>query len=242
VTAGANEALGYQGNALGYQNEALARNQPWLAAGEGGLTKLSDLVKSGFEAPTQFKYGSEEFQTDPGYEFRLGEGMKGIENSAAARGGALSGAAIKEAARYNQGFASNEFQNAYTRASDTFGSNFDRALQKYGTNVGAASTLAGYGQNARSEMTGIDTTKANIEGARSDIATNRGLTLADLETQAGNARASGYTGAANAWNNMIGGIAGSAAQLLPGGTLSEILKRKKQATFTSGVLPTSLNG
>lgn len=56
-----------------------------------------------------------QFEADPGYDFRMAEGMRGINNGAAARGGVLSGAALKAASKYNQNFASNEYQNAYGR-------------------------------------------------------------------------------------------------------------------------------
>jgi len=55
------------------------------------------------------------WQTDPGYQFRFDEGMRGLENSAAARGGLLSGGFGRKAIRYGQGFASNEFSNVYNR-------------------------------------------------------------------------------------------------------------------------------
>src|SRR6187399_1520151 len=55
------------------------------------------------------KYTGEDLASDPGYQFRLSEGQKGIERSAAGRGGLFSGQAGKELERYAQGFASNEF-------------------------------------------------------------------------------------------------------------------------------------
>lgn len=66
------------------------------------------------------KYASAEFtpaqfQVDPGYAFRMSEGMKGLERSAAARGGLLSGAALKGIQRYGQDLASQEYQNAFNR-------------------------------------------------------------------------------------------------------------------------------
>lgn len=70
------------------------------------------------------------FQGDPGYQFRLQEGMKAINASGAARGMANSGATLKALTRYGQDYASNEYNNAYNRQ-------FNRL-----------STLAGYGNNA----------------------------------------------------------------------------------------------
>jgi hypothetical protein len=54
---------------------------------------------------------------DPGYAFRLQEVQRSVDNSAAARGSTLSGAALKALQRYGQGMASQEFQNSYNRLS-----------------------------------------------------------------------------------------------------------------------------
>lgn len=98
-------------------------------------------------------FGMSDFQADPGYAFRLSEGQKALDRQAAARGGLISGAALKAAQRYGQDAASQEFTNAFNRyqtnrenqlnpllslagraqvASNTLGS----AAGQYGTNVG----------------------------------------------------------------------------------------------------------
>ena len=61
------------------------------------------------------------FWLSPDYEFRRTEGTRGIEQSAAARGGALSGNAIKEAQRYSSGLASQEFGNYFNRLATIAG-------------------------------------------------------------------------------------------------------------------------
>ena len=60
-------------------------------------------------------FSMQDFKTDPGYQFRLGEGQKAIDRKLNAMGLSQSGPAIKAATRYNQGFASNEYGNAYNR-------------------------------------------------------------------------------------------------------------------------------
>ena len=62
-----------------------------------------------------------DWQTDPGYQFRLSEGMRGLENSAAARGGLLSGGFAKAAMGYNQNFASAEYGNVFNRLAGIAG-------------------------------------------------------------------------------------------------------------------------
>lgn len=71
------------------------------------------------------------FEASPGYQFRLSEGQKAIERSAAARGGLNSGATMKALERFAQGTASDEF-NRY---------------------VGGLQSMAGLGQNAQNATT-----------------------------------------------------------------------------------------
>lgn len=55
------------------------------------------------------------FETDPSYQFRKQQGMDGLQSSAAASGGLLSGAALKSLNRYNSDLASQEYGNAWQR-------------------------------------------------------------------------------------------------------------------------------
>ncbi len=84
---------------------AQKRLDPWYQAGTDALGKLQEKIDS----------GPGEFEESPGYQFRLEEGQKAIERSAAARGGVLSGAAIKAGMRYNQDFATNDYDNFLRR-------------------------------------------------------------------------------------------------------------------------------
>lgn len=79
---------------------------------------------------------------DPGYRFRQTEGMRGLENSAAARGGLLSGNFIRNAQRYGQDLASQEYGNAFNRLAGIAGVGQTQAQQlaglgsQYAGNVG----------------------------------------------------------------------------------------------------------
>lgn len=139
-------------------------------AGAGGFGSLSR------------DFSAEDFQADPGYAFRLEEGFKALERSAAARGTVLSGGTLKELARYNQGFASNEFGNAYNRFQENRRTRFNQLA-----------AISGVGQQTGAQLGDL--------GARN--ATNIGnLTIAGA-TSAAALRASGY----NAFGNAIGNAA-----------------------------------
>lgn len=98
-----------------------------------GTKALSQLASGNIMGNMQGDRGSVEGM-DPGYSFRLAEGQKAIQQSAAAMGGLNSGAAMKALARYGQDYASNEYNNAYNRKYQTL------------------SQLAGMGENAASNM------------------------------------------------------------------------------------------
>lgn len=89
--------------------EGVARQQPFLQGGTEDYNRLRSLMSGGPGAAQQF------LQMDPGYGFRLSEGLKSLDRQAAARGGLISGGALKAAQRYGQDVASQEFGNAYGR-------------------------------------------------------------------------------------------------------------------------------
>lgn len=98
--------------------EQLARQESWRASGIKANNKLSAML--GLAGPaTPFN------SDDPGYAFRLAEGQKQVDNSAAARGSTLSGGVLKALQKYGQGMASQEFQNSFNRLSgvSTLGQN-----------------------------------------------------------------------------------------------------------------------
>lgn len=157
-------------------DQTRADQAPWRAAGENALNKL--LAGAGSDGQFMHHFGMSDFQQDPGYQFRLAEGEKGINRSAAAQGGLLSGATLKALAKYNQGFASNEYGNAYNRYNNDVTNQFNRLSGISGTGQQANSLVANAGQN---------------------MANN----VSQNQLAAGNARASGYVGGANAVSNGI---------------------------------------
>ena len=110
--------------------------------------------EAGVNALNRMQSGDVMGMMDPSYKFRLGEGMKALERSAAARGGLISGGALKAAQRYGQEFASNEFGNAYNRLASMAGIGQ--------TATGAMSGAAGqFGANAGNLMTGAGAARAS---------------------------------------------------------------------------------
>ena len=159
-------------------------NAPYREAGITGQNRLMELLGLGgntgaagygqyANAPT-----AADIQTDPGYAFRLSEGQKALDRSAAARGGLISGGALKAATRYGQDMGSQEYQNAYNR----YQTNRTNQLQPLGN-------LQAVGVNATNQQA----VQAGQYG------TNAG----NLITGAGNAIAAGQLGSASTLGNAL---------------------------------------
>lgn len=118
----------------------LELQRPFQEAGVNALAKMQKGVVSDY--------------MDPSYQFRLGEGMKALDRQAAARGGLISGGALKAAQRYGQDYASQEFGNAYNRLA---------AMAGIGqTATGAMGNAAGnFGVNAGNNYMGAANARAS---------------------------------------------------------------------------------
>ncbi|ANS03860.1 hypothetical protein [uncultured Mediterranean phage uvDeep-CGR2-AD3-C76] len=127
-----------------------------------------------YEQPEAFSYGEftpptgqELLEEDPGYQFRLDEGRKAMERSAAARGTLRSGATLKGLMDYGQNTASEEYQKAYNRrlrewqegsglAERAWDRNLAAGQWGYGTNLGAARDQWALGRGAQLEGYGVN--------------------------------------------------------------------------------------
>jgi hypothetical protein len=159
--------------------------EPFREAGLAGQNRLLALLGLGedrsaadFGKYASAEFGADKFKADPGYAFRMSEGMKALERSAAARGGLMSGATMKGIQRYGQDLASQEFTNAFNRYQ----------AERTGT-LNPYQALAGTAQSS-----------ANTLGQQAGAL---GQSLGSNIIGAGNAQAAGQIGAANA---IVGGL------------------------------------
>lgn len=132
--------------------------QPWREAGVNALSQLSN-------ADFQRDFTVNDFKQDPGYDFRLKEGQKALERSAAARGGLQSGGTLKNIARYAQDYASNEYQNAYNRFNADRDRRFNRLSSVAGVGQTASTNLSNAGMNYANQMGQNYMGAANAAGA-----------------------------------------------------------------------------
>lgn len=196
-----------------------ADQMPWLEAGKGALGQLQDYIskdnsfddKWGGRIESAYQNGQltggldpSKFQTDPSYQFRKQQGMDGIQSSAAASGGLLSGAALKSLAGYNSNLASQEYGNAWSRDQaekqnmfNVLGGNRSQDYQLFSNEDSRK-----YNQYAN--MAGVGQQTANNLG---QFGANNAAQQGDYAVNGANMQANALMGAAgaktNAWNNLF---------------------------------------
>lgn len=192
----------------------VARQQPWLQAGAGAINQLAAGLAPGGKYATPFSQTN--WMQDPGYAFRLSEGQKALDRSAAARGGLQSGSALKAATRFGQQMGSQEYQNA-----------FDRYYNERNQMLRPLQSLAGVGQTAADTLGSAGSGYAN---QANQLAMTNAANQGNLALGLGNIRASQYGTMGSAlntalntnWGNVANklGYGGGGAPLPGGGTYS----------------------
>ena len=175
-----------------------ANQAPFLAAGTGAVNRLGAGVAAGGEfgttTPFNFQYDQ---NADPGTAFRMSEGVKALDRSAASRGGLLSGATLKGVQRYGQDLGSQEYQNAFNRYLTGFNANTGERNQLFNRLSG----VAGTGQTAVNQVGAAGANMASNVGNAymSDAATqgNAGMAAAGM-------RNSAFGGASNVLGRLYG--------------------------------------
>lgn len=180
---------------------ATEQYQPYSQFGQQAINQMANLM--GVSGNTGAAgYGSlmqqptmAQLQMDPSYAFREQQGMQAINRSAAARGGLQSGAALKEAQRFGQGLASEEYGNAYNRFMANRANQMALLQNAAQTGFGAAQ---GIGNAAVGAGTNLAANYQNLGQAVGQGLVNTG---------------SAYANAAMAPTNLLASLAGQGAQL-----------------------------
>ena len=167
---------------------------------------------AGFDPNSLMKnFTAADYQADPGYAFRLSEGLKTLQSNARARGGAVSGATMKGAINYAGDAASQEYQNAFNRfqaGRAVQGQEYGNAFNRFQTNrtnmLQPLGSLLASGQNAASNQ-GAAAGSYGSSGA--NLLTGAGQAMAGGITGAGQAMAAGQLGSANTLANTLGSTA-----------------------------------
>ena len=153
--------------------------QPYQQFGQVGANMLQSQLPS-LTAPITMDEAT--LRNTPGYQFNLQQGLKSVQNGAAARGLGVSGAAMKGAASYATGLADSTYQNQFNNANTNQTNAYNRLMG-----------IAQLGENAAAQTGAYGTQTAQSIGNNT--------------IQGGNATAAGYLGAANALTNGVNSYA-----------------------------------
>lgn len=131
------DIAGGYASALGYQ-------QPFYDYGTNALDRFK-----------KWETDPNAIMSDPSYKFRLNQGQEGVENSAAARGGLLSGNALRGISDYNQQSASQEYSNE-----------FQRWMNRLGIGQGAAANMSNLASGRAGALSNINVRRGDMEWNR----------------------------------------------------------------------------
>tara|TARA_R110001632_G_scaffold41747_3_gene105369 strand:+ start:2262 stop:2996 length:735 start_codon:yes stop_codon:yes gene_type:complete len=152
------------------KNRAIGYHKPYEASGRTGLNALTGLL-TGYKSDdkgnlTQLddKARSDLFQKSPGYQFRIDEAQKALQGSQAAKGGLLSGGAMKEMNAYTQGIASNEYGSYINQLEGLAGMGQQSATAMSNAELGAGNQIANYTQQEGMAYANKDAMMGNIIG------------------------------------------------------------------------------
>ena len=179
-------------------------SEPYRQAGLTGQNRLMEMLGLGGDTGAAGygryakDFGMQDFQQDPGYAFRLSEGLKQLGSQARAQGGAGGGRTMMGIQNYAQGLASQEYGNAFNR----YQTNRQNQLAPLGSLMssgqaaaaGQAAQAGQYGANASNMLSqmGVNTGGATLAGSSA-----YGKAIGDIGAQFGRKPPN--------FNNMFGG-------------------------------------
>ncbi len=168
-----------------------AELRPFIDVGQQSLSTLSAEVDDLTRPFTRA-----DFEADPGFQFRIEQGEKAINNALSQIGAVESGRAAKALVRFNQGEATAEFQNAFNRFRQTQGTRFNRLA-----------SLVDTGQRATEQVVGAKGTQvANAINTRravgSAVARSQSV-IGDIENAARARRGDAIAGAAKSISESV---------------------------------------
>jgi hypothetical protein len=185
-------------------NKTQANLSPFITLGQGATNILQDpnnpLSLGALSTPVAIPAAmtQEQLEQTPGYKFNLSQGLKASQNSAAARGLGVSGAALKGASTYATGLADSTYQNQFANSQTLYQDQVANKQNSY-------NMLMGTTQMGANAAAGLGQTSANVANSISNSLTGAGNAAAAGINGAAAATTSGLNGAANAITSGISG-------------------------------------
>ena len=215
-TQGNRDALNLQTNQWNTTQKQIA---PYLQYGEAALPEMQRIAGeagnidpasdagykpiNSLQSPGEFQFNTTGPNADPSYQWRLNQGLAGVESSAAARGGYFGGNTGKALMDYGQGSASQEYGNQFGRYNQMWnnymgqeGFNADQYGQAYGRQMGM-------NQNEFNQQSAIAGMGANAVNASSNAGNQFSTNAGNIAMNQGNTMANNATNQAGIWGNVI---------------------------------------
>ena len=184
-TSSGKEALNELGGLIGWGSLSNpgTNGSLWTYGGDptGGMRAAAN---SKLELFKNNLYGTKgTFEADPGYAWRVAEGNKALDRSAAAKGGLYSGGQLKALTNWNQDYATNEYGNWWQRNK--------AATDNY---LNLLTGMSGQGANVQS---GVNSNNTSLAQGQGNYLMNAGQYGSQSADNASRALASGIGAAGN---------------------------------------------
>lgn len=214
LTNAFNEASPYINQGIGALNtNYTASLQPFLTnynTSQSGVTQLKDLLGLNGASGTQSALST--LQNMPGYQFAVQQGDNAINAQAAATGTNGSGNQALALAKYNQGLASQNYNNYVSQLMPFLSASNSAAAGIGNIDTGLGNALAGqYGTLANmvwNRDTGIGNAQANADLANYNASGNFWNLLGSIGGM-------GTSGGGTVGGNLISGIGSARSSFLP---------------------------
>jgi hypothetical protein len=162
------------------------------------------------------------FEADPGYAFRKQQADESMQKRQLATGNFFSGGALKEAADYGGGLASQEYGDAFQRylskdAADfrnnqanngldntMYERNWNTDMRDYNRWTDDYNRTTAADNTNWSRLAYLDSSGQNAANQTANVGQNTANNVSGLTQSQGDANAAGYINSANAWTNSLG--------------------------------------
>lgn len=126
---------------------------PYREAGTASLTQQQNLL--GLNGQNAANAAMSTYQTSPGYQWQVSEGLRGVDAGAAAQGMTRSGANEKAELTYAQGLANSDFGTYYNRLNNMTGTGASAAAGQATSNTNTADSLSNIATSTGSQQSSI---------------------------------------------------------------------------------------
>lgn len=111
------------------------------------------------------EFNLQDFQASPAYQFNLEQGKQALDKASAARGKFYAPSTLQDIAKFSQGKASNEYQNAFSNYQTNMGNIWSRLYGLSSAGQSAANQTGAFGAAAAGNAGNFGTQAANASAA-----------------------------------------------------------------------------